>query len=97
MKAKFVNVRLDSVEDLTFTESAVLSYLAALSTGKRDYVFATTKHLSDTFKCADRTILRVLKTLEKKNLIQRITTSTGYGKERKIYVNPSVKMSHTYV
>jgi DNA-binding MarR family transcriptional regulator len=99
MKAKFVNVQLDSVEvDLTFTESSVLSYLARLSMKKKDYVYATTKHLSETFGVSQRTILRILNVLEENNLIKRVTQSVGNtGKERKIYVSPRVKQSHNYI
>ena len=93
-QSNFIKVKLDFVEDdLSFTELAVLSYLASLS--KKDYVFATNKHLSDTLKINNRTLYRVLSSLEEKDLIRRVTKSIGgnNGKERKIYVHPSVKSS----
>jgi len=96
MGTKFVNVKLDFVEDeLSFTELAVLSYLASLS--KKDYVFATNAHLSKTLKINNRTLYRILSSLESKNLIKRVTKSIGIGKERKIYVHPSVKLAYNYI
>jgi len=95
-QSNFIKVKLDFVEDdLSFTELAVLSYLASMS--KKDYVFATNKHLSETLKINNRTLYRVLSSLEKKDLIRRVTKSLGkIGKERRIYVHPSVKSSYLY-
>lgn len=96
METKFVNVKLNFVEDeLSFTELAILSYLASLS--KKDYVYATNAHLSATLKMNTRTIYRVLGNLEAKGLIKRVTKSIGKaGKQRRIYVHPRVKSSYTY-
>jgi DNA-binding MarR family transcriptional regulator len=95
-QSNFIKVKLDFVEDdLSFTELAVLSYLASMS--KKDYVFATNKHLSKILKINNRTLYRVLSSLEEKDLIRRVTKSLGkIGKERRIYVHPSVKSSYLY-
>ena len=69
-------------------------YLASLT--KRDYCFASNEHLVDTLKISDRTIYRVLNSLEDKELIKRVTNNLGgsYGKNRKIYVHPSAKKAY---
>jgi len=93
-KTKYVNVKQGiTSEKLSFKESAVLSYLCSLN-GK-NYCFASNSHLCDTLGIEDRTMYRILNNLEEKNLIKRETKSSGhYGKDRKIYVNPTVKKSY---
>lgn len=94
-KTKFVNLKFDFSEaELDLKESLVLSYLASLT--KRDYCFASNEHLVDTLKISDRTIYRVLNSLEDKELIKRVTNNLGgsYGKNRKIYVHPSAKKAY---
>lgn len=92
---KFVNVKTDiTSQKLTFKENAVLSYLCSLSSKK--YCYASNQHLCDTLGIEDRTMYRILSSLEGKNLIIRETKNEGgrYGKTRKIYVNPTVKKSY---
>lgn len=93
-KTKFVKMKSNFTDaNLDVRESLVLSYLASLT--KKDYVFVSNTHLSDTLNINDRTLYRVLNKLEDKNLIKRVTKSTGrYGKDRKIYVNPTVKTAY---
>ena len=93
-KTKFVNVKKGiTTEKLTFKENAVLSYLCSLN-GRR-YCYASNSHLCETLGIEDRTMYRILSKLESKNLIIRETKSEGhYGKDRKIYVNPTVKKSY---
>ena len=93
-KTKFVTIKKGiTSRDLTLNESTVLSYLASLT--KKDYCYASTKHLSTSLGIHERTLYRVLNKLEEKELIKRVTNSTGrYGKDRRIYVSPTVKLSY---
>ena len=92
-KTKFVNVQLNLDDSLSIKESSVLSYLCSLD--KKEYCFASNSHMSDTLKIHDRTLYRILNRLEEKELIKRVTKSTGkYGKSRKIYVTPNVKATY---
>ena len=92
-KTKFVNVQLNLDDSLSIKESYVLSYLCSLD--KKEYCFASNSHMSDTLKIHDRTLYRILNRLEEKELIKRVTKSTGkYGKSRKIYVTPTVKATY---
>lgn len=93
-KTKFVNVKKDITDmDLDLKESMLLSYLASLT--KKDYCFASNDHLSSTLGINDRTLYRVMNSLEEKGLIKRVTKSTGrYGKDRRIYVSPTVKTAY---
>ena len=90
---KFVVVKKGLAHGLTFKESLVLSYLCSLSTKK--YVYASNSHICDTLDIKNRTLFRILSKLEDLELIKRETKSTGrYGKDRKIWVNPSVKKTY---
>jgi len=91
---KFVTLKKDiTSHELSFKENAVLSYLCSLS--KKKYCYASNQHLCDTLGIEDRTMYRILKRLESKNLIIRETKSTGkYGKDRKIYIHPTVKTAY---
>jgi DNA-binding MarR family transcriptional regulator len=91
---KFVSVKNNfTSEKLSFKENAVLSYLCSLS--QKKYCYASNQHLCDTLGIEDRTMYRILSRLEDKNLIIRETKSTGkYGKDRKIYVHPTVKKTY---
>ena len=92
-KPRFVNVQLNLDDSLSIKESSVLSYLCSLD--KKEYCFASNSHMSDTLKIHDRTLYRILNRLEEKELIKRVTKSTGkYGKSRKIYVTPTVKATY---
>jgi len=93
-KTKFVNVKLNFVDiNLTLQESVVLSYLASLT--KKDYCFATNDHLCETLEINNRTLFRIFSKLEDYDLIRRETKSIGkYGKDRRIYVNPRVKLAY---
>ena len=91
---KYIKFKRDFVEtDLDTKEYVLLSYLASLT--KKDYCFASNENLMKASGLKIRTLCRVLNSLERKDLIRRVTKSTGrYGKDRKIYVNPSVKMAY---
>lgn len=91
---KYIKFKTDFVdENLDLKESLVLSYLASLT--KKEYCFASNDHLSKTLSINDRTLYRVMNSLEEKELIKRVTKSTGrYGKDRRIYVNPTVKTAY---
>lgn len=91
---RYIKFKSDFTNDnLDLKESLVLSYLASLT--KKDYCFASNDHLSKTLSINDRTLYRVMNSLEEKELIKRVTKSTGrYGKDRRIYVNPTVKKSY---
>ena len=91
---KFVNVKNNfTSEKLSFKENTVLSYLCSLS--QKKFCYASNQHLCDTLGIEDRTMYRILSSLEDKNLIIRETRSTGkYGKDRKIYVHPTVKKTY---
>lgn len=92
-KTSFVNVQLNLDDSLSIKESSVLSYLCSLD--KKEYCYASNIHMSDTLKIHDRTLYRILNKLEEKELIKRVTRSTGkYGKSRKIYVTPTVKATY---
>jgi len=80
--------------DLDFRQNLVLSYLVSLSQ-KKGFCYASNDHICTTLGIKNRTLYRVLNELEECNHIQRVTKSTGhYGKERKIYVSPSVKKAY---
>lgn len=91
---KYIKFKTDFIEEnLDLKESLVLSYLASLT--KKEYCFASNDHLSKTLSINDRTLYRVMNSLEEKELIKRVTKSTGrYGKDRRIYVNPTVKTAY---
>ena len=91
---KFVKFKNGFIgDDLTVKEYLLLSYLSSLT--KKEYCFASNETLMDACGLAERTLCRVLNSLEEKNLIARVTVSTGrYGKDRKIYVNPTAKKAY---
>ena len=92
-KTKFVNVQLNLDDSLSFKESSVLSYLCSLD--KKEYCYASNGHMSDHLNINERTLYRILNRLEEKELIKRVTRSSGYyGKNRKIYVTPTVKATY---
>jgi DNA-binding MarR family transcriptional regulator len=93
-KTKFIILKTGLFENrLTTKENVVLSYLCSLN--QKAYCFASNKHLCDTLKINDRTIYRILNSLEEKELIKRNTVSLGnLGKDRKIYINPKVKQAY---
>lgn len=93
-KVKFIKLKNGFTdENLDLKESVVLSYLASMT--KKEYCFASNDVISEACNISDRTVFRVLDSLERKNLIKRVTNSTGfYGKDRRIYVNPTVKTAY---
>ena len=94
-EVKFIKFKKDFIEgqELSINEHLLLSYLSSLT--KKDYCYATNDHLVEVCGIAKRTLCRVLNDLEDKDLIRRITKSTGrYGKDRKIYINPSAKLAY---
>ena len=92
-KTRFVNVQLNLDSSLSFKESSVLSYLCSLD--KKEYCYVSNGSMSDTLGINERTLYRILNSLEEKELIKRVTRSSGfYGKNRKIYVTPTVKATY---
>jgi len=94
---RFVQVNLDLPKSLgkslNFREQVVLSHIAGLSR-KKGYCFASNQSIVDDLNIPYRTLCRVLDSLEEKELIIRQTKFAGhYGKERKIYPSPSVKVA----
>ena len=77
--------------NLTISEATVLSYIDSLSI-KKGYCYASNDSICMALNLNDRTLYRILKNLEKKSYIKRVTKSLGNdGKERKIYVSPDAK------
>lgn len=95
-KTKYLKVKYDFIrEDLSHMEWSVLSYLASLTTEGKQYCYASNSHICESLKINDRTLYRILSNLEVKELIIRETKSNGhYGKQRKIFVSPTVKMAY---
>ena len=89
---KYVNINLAFMNtNLTISEATVLSYIDSLSI-KKGYCYASNDSICMALNLNDRTLYRILKNLENKEYITRKTKSLGNdGKERKIYVNPSVR------
>jgi len=74
-------------------EHLVLSHVAGLSI-KKGYCYISNNKMVEDLKISYRSICRVLDNLEQMGLISRQTKSIGkYGKERKIFVSPSVKVA----
>lgn len=77
--------------NLTISEVTVLSYIDSLAI-KKGYCFASNDSICMALNLNDRTLYRILKSLENKDYIKRVTKSLGNdGKERKIYVSPDAK------
>lgn len=89
---KYVNINLAFMNtNLTISEATVLSFIDGLSI-KKGYCFASNDSICMALNLNDRTLYRILKNLEKKKYIKRVTKSLGNdGKERKIYVSPTAK------
>lgn len=78
--------------NLSIQEVAVLSYIQSLS-NKKDYCYASNESICNALKLNDRTLYRVLKKLEDKGYINRVTKSIGnYGKQRRIYLTPNARL-----
>lgn len=93
-KTKYINVKNMKLPfDLTMKENVVLSYLCSFR-GK--YIYASNAHMCDVLKISDRTLYRILSSLEEKELILRKTISSGrtHGKERKIYISSTAKQAY---
>jgi len=98
---RFTIINLDMMDklDLNYKEISVLNYIDSLcKNGVKNYCFASNKTICKELKLSERTLYRILKSLEAKNLITRKTKSIGYeGKERRIFSNiPSAKMTDIY-
>lgn len=77
--------------NLNIMENAVFSYVLSLSESK-GFCYASNKHICDSLNIKDRTLYRVLSSLEQKEFIKRVTKSIGHdGKERKIYIHPKYR------
>jgi DNA-binding MarR family transcriptional regulator len=80
-------------KELTLKEHLVLSHVTGLSI-KKGYCYVSNNSMVKDLKISYRSICRVLDNLEQMGLINRQTKSVGrYGRERKIYVSPSVKVA----
>jgi DNA-binding MarR family transcriptional regulator len=94
---RFVQVNLNLPKtigvELSLREQVVLSHITGLSQ-KKGYCYASNNTIVKDLNIPYRTLCRVLDKLEDLNLIKRQTKWAGhYGKERKIYVSPSVKVA----
>lgn len=94
---RFVQVNLNLPKtigvELSLREQVVLSHITGLS-HKKGYCYASNNAIVKDLNIPYRTLCRVLDKLEDLNLINRQTKWAGhYGKERKIYVSPSVKVA----
>lgn len=94
---RFVQVNLNLPKaigvDLTLREQVVLSHLTGLSL-KKGFCYASNNSIVKDLNIPYRTLCRVLDKLEDYSLIKRQTKFAGhYGKERKIFVSPSVKVA----
>ena len=89
----YININLAFMNtNLSLQEVAVLSYIQSLSV-KKDYCYASNESICNALKLNDRTLYRVLKKLENKEYIKRVTKSIGnYGKERRIYLTPNARL-----
>jgi DNA-binding MarR family transcriptional regulator len=73
---------------LTSTEKTVYDYISSISLSN-GFCYATNKQLCDTLNVKDRTMYRILFSLEQRGLIKRITKSIGNdGKQRRIFITP---------
>lgn len=100
-KERFAIIKFDMMEelDLNYKELLVLNYIDGLcKSGVKEYCFASNRTLCDDLRLSERTLYRVLKSLEQKSLITRKTKSIGHdGKERRIFSNvPSDKTADIY-
>ena len=94
-----INFNMMDELNLNYKEVMVLNYIDSLcKNGVKDYCFASNKTICKELKMSERTLYRVFKSLEAKNLITRRTKSIGYeGKERRIFSNiPSAKTADIY-
>jgi DNA-binding MarR family transcriptional regulator len=89
----YININLAFMNtNLSLQEVAVLSYIQSLAI-KKDYCYASNESICNALKLNDRTLYRVLKKLENKGYIKRVTKSIGnYGKERRIYLTPNARL-----
>ncbi len=88
MKTNYIQVDMQGLSKLSFTEKAVFSYIKSLSKDK-GYCFASNKHICEALTLKDRTLYRILNRLEQNACIRRETKSLGFdGKQRRIYINP---------
>jgi len=92
-QSNYININLSFMNtNMTIQEATVLSYIESLST-KKGYCYASNESISRTLSLTQRTLYRILKKLEEKKYINRVTKSLGNnGKERKIYISPDVKL-----
>lgn len=94
---KFVQVNLNLPKtigvELTIRDQVVLSHVTGLSQ-KKGYCYASNQTIVNDLNIPYRTLCRTLDKLEDLGLIKRQTKWAGhYGKERKIYISPSVKVA----
>ena len=85
--------------DITHKEYLVLNYIDSLcKNGVKDYCFASNKTICKELNLSERTLYRILRSLEGEGLITRRTKSIGNdGKERRIFSNiPSAKTADIY-
>ena len=89
---KYVNINLAFMNtNLSISEATVLSYIDSLSI-KKGYCYASNDSICMALNLNDRTLYRILKSLENKKYIKRVTKSLGNdGKERKIFISPDAK------
>ena len=96
-RVKYIKVDLNLPSelghDLSLRELNVLCYIKGL-TKQRGYCYATNKSIIEELNIPHRSLCRVLDRLEELGLIKRVTQFAGhYGRTRKIYVSPSVRVA----
>jgi DNA-binding MarR family transcriptional regulator len=96
-KIKYIKVDLNLPSqlghDLSLRELNVLCYIKGL-TKQKGYCYATNKSIMEELNIPHRSLCRILDRLEELGLIQRVTQFAGhYGRTRKIYVSPSVRVA----
>jgi DNA-binding MarR family transcriptional regulator len=97
----YVNINFDIMSelDLTHKEIMVLNYIDSMcKNGVQEYCFASNKAICGSLNITQRTLYRILNTLEDRKLIRRVTKSIGNdGKIRKIFSQlPSAKVADIY-
>lgn len=96
-KVKYIKVDLNLPrqlgENLSLRELNVLCYIKGL-TKQKGYCYATNKSIQEELNIPHRSLCRILDRLEEIGLIKRVTNFAGhYGRTRKIYVSPSVRVA----
>ena len=94
-KTRYVNIDLTTMtKDMNLREKADMSHIVSLSK-QRGYCFASNKAICGDLGIPDRSLYRILKKLEQRGCIERITRASGktLGKERRIYPKTDARVA----